>query len=160
MFAPVGHRQVPDEVGQPCEGGGFQLGVLVQVVVEVPGLVADPEVIRLGGCDVVEHHEVRQQDLVHPPQRLEAVQIMPGGLGLEVGRLTGELGAGRVDPLATMPEHGRDRLLRQPVDLEVRVQGAQLVGDRQVSPDVAKSDRRGHVQRSPAARMGSGPPAG
>jgi hypothetical protein len=62
-----------------------------------------------------------------------------------------------VDPLTATLEHGRDRILGQPVDLEIRVQPAQLIGDRQVSPDVAESDRRGHIERSPAARLGSGP---
>ena len=40
--------------------------------------------------------------------------------------------ARRMDPLAARLEHAGDRVLGQPVDLEVRVQLAQLVGDRHV----------------------------
>ena len=48
-------------------------------------------------------------------------------------------------------EHARDRVLREPVDLEVGVQRAQLARDRDVAPGVAEADRRGDVQRAPAA---------
>ena len=84
-LAAVGHRQPADEVRQPHVGGGLELRVLVQVVVELPRLVADPEVVRLVADDVVEDHEVREQDLVHPADRLEAVQVVAGRLGLRCG---------------------------------------------------------------------------
>ena len=48
-------------------------------------------------------------------------------------------------------EHARDRVLREPVDLEVGVQRAQLARDRDVAPGVAEADRRGDVQRALAA---------
>ena len=53
----------------------------------------------------------------------------------------GELGAQRVDPLAARLEHRRDRVLGEPVDLEVRVELAQLVGDRDVALGVPEPDR-------------------
>ena len=56
-----------DEVGQPDVRGALELGVLVQVVVELPRLVADPEVVPAVAHGVVEDHEVRDEDLVHPP---------------------------------------------------------------------------------------------
>ena len=43
--AAVGHREPADEVGHPREGEPLELGVLVQEVVDVPGLVADDEVV-------------------------------------------------------------------------------------------------------------------
>ena len=86
-LAAVGHRQPADEVGQPDVGGALLLRVLVQVVVELPRLVADPEVVVLVADEVVEDHEVREQDLVHPPDRLEAVQVVLGRLALDVRRL-------------------------------------------------------------------------
>ncbi len=49
-------------------------------------------------------------------------------------------------------EHRRDRVLGEPVDLEVGVQPAQLGGDRQVAAHVPEPDRRGDVQSAPAAR--------
>jgi hypothetical protein len=45
--AAVLHRQPPDEVGQPDVRGTLPLGVFVEVVVELPCLVADPEVVVL-----------------------------------------------------------------------------------------------------------------
>ena len=99
MLAAIGHRQPADEVGQPDVRRALLLGVLVQVVVELPRLVADPQVVRLVAYQVVEHHEVGQQDLVHPADRLEAVQVVLGRLALDVARLVGQQRAGRVDPL-------------------------------------------------------------
>ena len=81
-LAAVGHRQPADEVGQPDIGRPLLLGVLVQVVIHLPGLIPDPEVIVLLTDDVVEDHEVRQQDLVHPAPALKAVQVMFCGLAL------------------------------------------------------------------------------
>ena len=45
--AAVVHRQPPDEVGEPAVRGPLLLRVLVQVVVELPGLVADPQVVLI-----------------------------------------------------------------------------------------------------------------
>ena len=69
-------------------------------MVDLPGLVRDPQVVSLGLRDIEEHHEVRDEDLVHPAQRLEAVQLVLGEIGLHVGRLAGQLRARRVDCLA------------------------------------------------------------
>jgi hypothetical protein len=84
VLAAVGHGQPADEVGQPDVGGPLLLGVLVQVVVQLPGLVPDPEVVVLVAHQVVEDHEVGQQDLVHPADGLEGVQVVLGGLALDV----------------------------------------------------------------------------
>ena len=86
-LAAIRHRQVADEVGHPDVGGALLLWVLVQVVVQLPGLVADPEVVLLLGDDIVEEHVVGDQDLVHAAQRLEDVQVVLGGLALDVARL-------------------------------------------------------------------------
>ena len=68
-LAAVLHRQEADEVGQPGKGDFLLSRVLVQVVVELPGLVADPKVVALLAHDVVEEHEVGGEDLVHAAQR-------------------------------------------------------------------------------------------
>ncbi len=91
----------------------------MQEVVELPGLVADPEVVGLVPDHVVEDHEVREQDLIHPPDRLERVQPMAVALGADVRRLAGQIDARRVDSLAGGGQHLRDRMLRQPVDLQI-----------------------------------------
>ena len=108
-LAAVLHREPADEVRQPDVGGALLLGVLVQVVVELPRLVADPEVVVLLAHEVVEDHVVGEQDLVHPADRLEAVQVVLGRLALDVGRLVGQQRAGGVDALAPGLEHLRDR---------------------------------------------------
>jgi hypothetical protein len=50
----------------------------VQVVVELPGLVTDPEVVALVAHHVVKEHEVGRENLVHAAQRLEAAQVVLG----------------------------------------------------------------------------------
>ena len=156
-LAAFGHRQPADEVGQEAERRRLELGVLVQVVVELPGLVADPEVVRLVADDVVEGHEVRDEDLVHPPPRLEAVQLVLARLGCDVSRLVRERSARRMDAFAAALEHRRHRVLSEPVDLEGRVELSQLVGDRDVAPGVAEADRRRDVQRALGPAHGAPP---
>ena len=147
----VAHRQEADEVGQPRERHALLARVLVQVVVELPRLVADPQVVALLAHDVVEQHEVRGEDLVHAAQRVEAVQVVLGGLRLDVLGLVRQMRAGGVDALALGLEHPGDGVLGEPVDLQVGVQRAQLAGDRHVALGVPEPDRRGDEQRAGAA---------
>jgi hypothetical protein len=83
-LAEGGHRQPAHEVRHPDEGGALQRRILEQVVVDLPGLVADPDVVVLLLDQVVEDHEVGEQDLVHPPPGLEDVQAVAGRLLLYV----------------------------------------------------------------------------
>jgi hypothetical protein len=76
-FASVGHGEPPNEVGEPHEGGPFQFGVFMQVVVCFPGFVADEQVVVVLFEDIVHNHEIGRQDFVHSPPRLEAVQVVP-----------------------------------------------------------------------------------
>ena len=140
-LVPVGHREVPDEVGQPRVGVALELGVLVQEVVDVPALVRDHEVVVALPDDIVEDVEVADQDLVHATQRLEAVEVVLAGLALDVPRLAGQPAAGRVQPLTGRLEHPGDGVLCQPVDLDVLVPVAQLLRDRDVAAGVAEADR-------------------
>ena len=149
VLTAVVHRQPADEVRQPDVRRRLQLRVLVQEVVDLPGLVADPEVVVLLAHEVEEEHEVGDEDLVHPPDRLEGMQVVLGRLALDVRRLVREQRARRVDPLPLRLEHGRHRVLGEPVDLEVGVQLPQLLRDRDVAPRVPEPDRRRDVERAP-----------
>ena len=146
-LAAVGHRQPADEVGQPGERRALAARVLVQEVVEVPGLVADPEVVVALADQVVEDHEVGDEDLVHPTDRLERVQVVLARLRLDVAALAGQPRRGRVHPLSRPLQEVGDRRLREPLDLQTRVQLAELVGDRQVTTYVPEADRGREVQR-------------
>jgi hypothetical protein len=115
---------------------------------EVVGLVLD---------HVVKQHEICDHDLVHPAQRLEAVQVMFRGFGLKMARFVGQLSARRMDTLTARLEHSGDRMLRKPVNLKVGVQLAQLVGDRDIAVGMAKPDRRGDVERALAPHARSAP---
>jgi hypothetical protein len=130
----------------------------VQVVVELPGLVADPQVVLVAGHQVLEDHEVGDEDLVHRPPGLEAVEVVLGRLALDVARLVGQERTGGMDPLAVRLEDLRHRVLGQPVDLEVRVQLAQLVGDGDVALRVAQPDGGGDEEGALPARPPSHPP--
>ena len=67
-----------------------------------------------------------------------------------------------MDLLALGVQDPGDRVLGQPVDLELGMQGAELVGDGQVAAGVAQADRGGDVQRlgRPPQRPGPGPRLG
>ena len=147
-LAALGHRQHADEVGQPDVGRGLEPGVLVQEVVDLPGLVGDPEVEALVLHDVVEDHEVRAEDLVEPAQHLEGVELVLAGLGVDVSRLGGELGARGVDALAARLEHRRHRAAGRASRSRGRGGASRNSSrDRDVAPDVAEADRRADQER-------------
>ena len=118
VLAAVGHRDPADEVGQPDVRCALLPRILVEIVVDLPRLVADHEVVVAFAHDVVEHHEVVDQDLVHAANRLEAVQVVLGGLALDVLRLAREVAARRMNRLALAVEDTRHGMLREPIDLE------------------------------------------
>jgi hypothetical protein len=60
----------------------------------------------------VEDHEVRQQDLVHPPVGPEHVQVVLAGLGLDVRALVGQPPRRGVHELAPLVEQRGHRVLR------------------------------------------------
>ena len=91
----------------------------MQVVVELPGLVANPQVVRLGLHHVVEDHDVVDEDLVHAAPCLEAVQIVLAALILHVRRLAREPGAGRVEDLPFGLKQVRHGTLREPLRLQI-----------------------------------------
>ena len=125
----------------------------MQEVVEVPGLVAQPQVERVAFDQVVEDHEVVDEHLVHPAYGLERVQVVLARLRLEVAALVGEQPRGRVHDLAALLEELRHRRLGQPLDLQVGPPLPHGVGDGEVAADVTEPDRRAEVQRPrPALR--------
>jgi hypothetical protein len=87
------------------------------------------------------------------------VQVVLGRLGLDVPGLVREVRARRVDPLTTRLEHRRDGVLREPVELEIRVQLHQLVGDRHVALGMPEADRRRDEQGPLGPRPAADPPA-
>src|SRR6185437_3054461 len=156
----VGHRQVADEIGEPHVLAAFQLWVLVPVVVDVPGFVSDDQVVAAFLDDLLEHHEVGHQDLVHPAQRLEAVQVVPGCLGGDVCGFAGQPPAGGVDVLAFGLEHGGHRVLGQPVDFKFGAEPFKLPGDGHVAAGVAEPDGGGKVQGALRAARAASPGCG
>ncbi len=106
---------------------------------------------------VVKDHEVGDEDLVHTADGLEGVQVVVGGFGGDVGRLRCELRAQRVDSLAAGLQDRGDRVLGEPVDLEVGVEHPQLVRDRHVTLGVSEADGRRDVESAPTAGNRPGP---
>ena len=141
VLASIGHRKPADEVSQPDVRRLFLLRVLVEVVVEFPSLVADPQVVRVVAHHIMEHHEVGEQDLIHPSDRLEAVQIMLCGFAFDVAGFVRQESAGWMDMFASRLQDRGNRVLGEPIDLKIRMELAQLVGDRHVTLGVAQSDR-------------------
>ena len=151
--AAVGHGDPADEIGHPDVRRAFLFGVLVQEIVELPGFVADPEIVRLVAHDVVEDHEV-----VRPGSRPCAASP-----GTRAGRarpirsrcaaLARQKAAGRVDALAFAP---RARAVTGScASQSISRSGcrlAQFARDRDVALRVAQADGRRDVQRAPRRR--------
>ena len=68
--------EVADEVGEPGESGLLEFRVLVPEVIHLPGFVGHHQVVLAFLERLLEAHEVGDQDLVHPSQRLEGVQVV------------------------------------------------------------------------------------
>src|SRR6185437_10624974 len=71
-----------------------------------------------------------------------------GGLRLEVLGLVGQVAAGGMDALALGFEDPGNRVLGEPVDLQIGMQSAQLAHDRHVALGVPEADRRADEQRA------------
>src|SRR5437870_4449212 len=136
-FAKGRHRQPTNEVRQPDMSSLFQLGVLVQVIVDLPRLIADPEVVFAFAHRVQEHHEVGKEDLVHPAPGFENMKVVGAGLKLDVLRFARQFLAQWVNPLAMRLEDSCHRVLRKPIDLQVRDQLSQLLSDSNITARVA-----------------------
>ena len=148
------HRHEADEVGEEHVRRGFELGVLVQVVVEVPALVADPQIVVAAFGDVGEHHEVGRHHGVHRPQRVERVQRVVLRVRLEVRALVHEQPRRRMQPLAAALDDARRRIARQEIDDEIRAPPPQRLRERDVALHVAQADRARQQQHllRPGAR--------
>src|SRR5690349_4878814 len=129
------HREQADEVGEEGVGGSLEIRVLVEEVVEVPALVADPQIVAVALDHVGQGHEVRGHDLVHVPERVERVQLVIGGPALEVRGLVLEQARGRVHPLPPVPDHAVGGIAGEEVDHHVGVLLAQPPGDREIARD-------------------------
>ncbi len=98
----------------------------MEEVVDIPRLVGDHQVISLVFDDVVEDHEVVDEDLVHPTDGLEGVQVVLVCFVLEVSRFVDEPLRRRMHALASGFQHGRDRVLSKPFDLEIWMELVEL----------------------------------
>ena len=151
------HRQQADEVGEEGVGRPLEIGILVEEVVEVPPLVADPQVVALALDHVGEGHEVRGHDLVHVPQRVERVELVIGGPALEVPGLVLEQARGRVQALAPVLDDAVGRIAGEEVDDDVGIERPQPPGDREVALDVPEPDRAREPEHAPPAVPGRPP---
>ena len=111
-FAAGRHWQHSDEVRQPHVGAPLELGVLVQEMIDIPGFVADDQIVVAVADDVVEDVEVVDEDLVHPAQRFEAMQIVLARFGFDVPRFARQQGARGMYGLADVFEDTSHRMLR------------------------------------------------
>ncbi len=84
------HRQASHEVRQEDERLALELGVLVVIVVDLPRLVADHQIVVLALHQVDEGHEVVRHELVHRSEREERRQVVLARDVLEVLALARE----------------------------------------------------------------------
>ena len=71
--------QEPDHVGHEDVRRDLPLRVLVQEVIDLPALVAHPQVVAGVPDNVVEQQVVRAEDLVHAPEGVEGGQVVVRG---------------------------------------------------------------------------------
>src|SRR5882724_1804744 len=114
--------------------------MVVPEVVDVPGFVGNHEIIPALLYGILEDHEIGDQHLVHAAECVKAVQIMLAGLQLDVSRLAGKPRTERMDALTAGQEQARHGVLRQPINLQVRMQPSQLSGDSDISAPVPETD--------------------
>src|SRR5579871_1843874 len=118
----------------------------MQVVIYLPGLVSNPQVVRGSAGYLQEDHEVRQHDLVHLPKSIEAVQVVLRGRLLPMCGLARQQFAHRMNDFTVLLQDASDRLLRQPLDLQVWHKAAEFTGDCQVALDMTETNWTGDVQ--------------
>ena len=116
------------------------------VMIDIPRLVCDHEIVVTLIHGVLEDHEVRDQHLIHAADRLEAMKIVLARFQFDVTRLACQTCAERMDTFAAGIEQARDGILCQPVHLQVGVMLAQFAGDGDITPSMPKADRRGQIQ--------------
>ena len=83
--------------------------------------------------------------------------VLAHRLGFDVRALAGQPARRRVHPLAPLLEHQRNRVLGEPVDLQLRVPGTQFGGDSEVAAHMAKPNQQADVDREVPAVPGPRP---
>jgi hypothetical protein len=92
--------------------------------------------------EILEDHEVVNQDLIHRPNGLEGMKVVLRTLALEVRGFAYEMPDRRVDGLPALVQHLRYWILSEPVNLDLGLFLAELVRDRDISERVTKPYRR------------------
>ena len=151
-------RQVAHEVGQPRVRRRLELGILVQEVVDLPRLVADPDVVPPLARDVVEEHEVREQDLVHPAQGVEDRQVGARRPPTRCARTRPRARRSQDESARREPRAGPSSAAARASRSRGRAQPTQLARDREVAAGVPEPDRRRDEQG--ASRHGCVPAPG
>ena len=114
--------------------------MLVPEMIDVPGLIGDHDVVVAILDDLLKQHEVGDHDLVHAAQRLEYMQIVLASFVLDVRGFADEQAARRMHALPRRLKQSSDRVLCEPVDLELWAQSSKLTGNSQVAARVSESD--------------------
>src|SRR5215510_4227334 len=152
--AVLPHGEHADEVGEEGVARPLEIRILVEEVVEVPALVADPEIVALALHHVGEGHEVRCEDLVHVPQRIEGVELMIGRPALEVLALVLEEARRRVQPLPPMPDDAVGGVRGEEVDDDLGMPLPEPPGDGEIALDVPEPDGAREPEHAPLALRG------
>ncbi len=74
--AAFGHGQVADEIGEPGERAALELGMFVPEMIDIPGFIGDDEIIISVFDQLLKHHEIGDQYLVHAAQCLKDLKIV------------------------------------------------------------------------------------
>src|SRR5215467_12086030 len=152
--AVLPHGEHADEVGEEGVGCPLEIRILVEEVVEIPALVADPEIVALALHHVGEGHEVRREDLVHVPQRVEGVELVIGRPALEVLALVLEEARSGMQPFPPVADDAVGGVGGEEVDDDLGMPLAEPPGDGEIALDVPEPDRAREPEHAPLALPG------
>jgi len=127
------------------------------VVIDLPGFVADDDVVVLRFDQIDEGQEIARHHLIHGAQGEEGLQVVLAGHRLEVPALVGQAPDDGMQAFAFAFEVGRGWRHGEPVDLKVGLQRAHLACDGQIALHVAEADGAGDEERAALARHAAHP---
>src|SRR6266566_4537413 len=151
--------QAPDKVGQKDKGLPLQFRVFMIVIVHIPGLVSDDEIVVLRLHKIGKGHEVVHHDLIHGAQREEGGEVMLAGDMLKVTTFISKVAGNGMNVLAFALQIGRSRVNGKPINGEIRFKFAQFARNGKVALDVSQANGAGEQERFARAAHRPGPRA-
>ena len=140
MGTAIRHGNETDKVSEPGQLGLLQLRMLMPEMIHIPGFISDHQIVFLLFQNLLEDHEIGDQDFIHISDRLESIQIMFAGLRLNMVGFVGQQGRGGMQGFVRGIQKPGHRILGQPIHLNIGMAFSQLLRNGQIPSGMTKSD--------------------